>query len=171
MKTWIFSFLLFGIFCDAYSQSLTASVSSDSILLGNVFILEIKLSDYEGEIPKPIMSDFDLVSGPNMSSSVSIINGDTQSSKSISYYLKPKDFGSYFIEPMFVETQEGTLETEPIEINVYPNPDGLIISPEMNTMDDFFNFKLPPIFGQDAQEPVKKNPSKEKYPNRVLKKG
>lgn len=171
MKTWIFSFLFCVAFCDVYAQSLSATVSSDSILFGNVFILEVSLEDVNEDIPSISFTDFDIISGPNMSTSMSIINGQTQSSKSLSYYLKPKDLGSYFIEPIFLEVDGETLETKPIEINVYPNPDGLIIEPQKNTMDDFFNLKMPPIFGQD--QPMKKEEAqpKKKYPNRVLKKG
>ncbi len=172
MKTWIFSFLFCVAICDMYSQSLSASVSSDSILLGNVFILEVTLEDVNVDLPNINVSEFDLISGPNMSTSMSIINGQTKSSKSMSYYLKPKDLGSYFIEPIFLEVEGETLETEPIEINVYPNPDGLIIEPEQkNSMDDFFNLKMPPIFGQEKPRVQEENQTKKKYPNRVLKKG
>lgn len=171
MKTWIFSFLFCVAFCDAYSQSLSATVSSDSILLGNVFILEVTLDDVNGDIPNVDVSSFDLISGPNMSSSMSIINGQTQSSKSLTYYLKPTDLGNYFIEPIFLEVEGEILETDAIEINVYPNPDGLIIEPEQNRMDDFFNLKMPPIFGQEKPKFQEENRAKEKYPNRVLKKG
>ncbi|MEZ4980116.1 MAG: hypothetical protein R2769_00715 [Saprospiraceae bacterium] len=33
--------------------------------------------------------------------------------------------GSYFIEPASIEV-DGVMETLPLEVNVYPNPDGIV---------------------------------------------
>lgn len=167
MRTWstIILSLFFGVYLQA--QSLTSVVSSDSILLGNYFIYEIKLENIDEEIDFPSLEEFQIISGPNTSSSFSIINGAQTSSLTYSWYLKPVDLGLYYIEPLAVEVDGQFYETAPLEINVYPNPDGIIINPKKNTMDDFFNLQNP-LFFEDKSTPSPKEKSK---PKRELKKG
>jgi len=163
--------LFFGLSLSA--QSLSSEVSSDSILLGNYFIYEIKVENLDAHVEFPSLNDFQIVSGPNQSSSVSIINGDKTSTKTYTWYLEPVDLGQYFIEPLAMNVDGEVYEADPIEINVYPNPDGLIIKPkENNSMDDFFNLNRPDLFGPRTPRPKTpappKTPSK---PKRELKKG
>jgi hypothetical protein len=71
-----------------------------------------------------------VVSGPNMSSSFSMINGEVTQSASYSYYLEPVDIGNYYIAPASVQIEEGILETQPLEVIVLANPDGIIQQPK-----------------------------------------
>lgn len=167
MRTWsvIIIFLFFGLISSG--QSLSSSVSSDSILLGNYFIYEIKVENHDESVDFPSFDEFKVVSGPNSSSSVSIINGEKSSSKTYTWYLEPQDLGQYFIAPISIKLEEEFLETDPIEINVFPNPNGIIENPSQNNMENFFDFQRPDIFQQ--RTPVK--PAVPSKPKRELKKG
>lgn len=174
MKTWLAILISFSIVFKLDAQSLTHEVSSDSILLGNYFIYEIELTNFDADISRPKLDAFEIVSGPNTSSSMSFINGDMTSSKKMSWYLRPTELGQYFIEPISVSKNDEVLEADPIEINVFANPDGIIEEPvQNNDMDDFFNLRSPSLMDRvRPQVPKQKLPTEEdKKPKRELKKG
>ena len=132
-------------------------VSNTSVLLGNYFQVTFTLKNGDGnKFEAPTFNDFDIVSGPNQSSSFSMMNGVTTQSISYTYYLQPKDVGNYYVEPAFIEVDGKTLETQPIEILVLENPDGIIEKPKSKSPrqmeffnfppDDFFNFPSDDFF-------------------------
>ena len=105
-------------------QKITATVSSDSILIGNTFKLTYKIENIDSEFEAPIFDEsLTIVGGPNYSNSVQIMNGHQTSSQSISYYIKPIAEGQFFVPPVSIVDGNNILETVAIEINVYPNPD------------------------------------------------
>ena len=167
MRTWSLIIVLLFLSVCLKAQSLSSVVSSDSILLGNYFIYEIKLENIDEQIDFPFLDEFQIISGPNTSSSFSIVNGKQSSSKTYTWYLKPLDLGQYFIEPIALNKDGEIFEAEPLEINVYPNPDGIIVEPQKNTMDDFFNLQRPNLFG----ERIPAAPEEKSKPKRELKKG
>ena len=142
------------------AQSFNATVSSDSVLLGNYIELRFKIENLEGEFEVPDLTEFMLLSGPNMSSSFQLLNGEMSSSKTYSYFIQPNELGEYFIGPAYLIEGEKTHETAPVKINVYPNPENIITPP--NQQQEFFSFELP----QAIQIPKEK---KEKKPKKKLK--
>lgn len=155
--------------------SFTAEVSSDSVLMGNmvkvVFTIDGKSDDFQA----PYFKEFDLVSGPNVSSSFSMINGTASHKTAYTYYLKPKEVGSYYIEPASVAVDGQILETMPVPIMVVPNPEGIIQQPEqqgampfdfnldMYNMDEFswpdfpsFDFDVKPYAPPKETKPKRK---------------
>lgn len=120
------------------------SVSTDSVLMDNYFELSFQLENVSGNnFSAPTFEDFDVVGGPNQSMMTSYVNGAMSQSLSYTYYLKPKDIGNYFIGPASIETEDGVLETQPIEILVVPNPDGIIQQPERTQRRSFQWFSTP----------------------------
>ena len=116
-------------------------VSSDSVLLGNIFIVKFILENAQGEqFEAPEFSEFEIVAGPSYSSNMSIVNGEMNQSVSYIYYLKPRDIGNFFIHPASIATKESVLETDPLEIMVVPNPDGIIKEPKSES--DRFDFRF-----------------------------
>lgn len=137
-----FPFLLQG-------QSFEYKVSSDSILIGNYIELSFIAENVDGNFEAPSFENVQIIGGPNTSNSIQIINGDQSSSTSWSYYIKPNEMGEIVLEPAFLVTDEKTYETDPIILNVYPNPDGIIENPkqkmDFSIFDDFdFPFSSPP---------------------------
>lgn len=118
----------------------SVKVSMDSVLYGNYFQVVFSLENAKGQdFQAPAFEDFIVKSGPNMSSSFSMINGDVTQSISYTFYLEPKDIGNYYIQPASIAVGESMMETEPIEIMVVPNPEGLIQEqPQEEGMRGFF---------------------------------
>ena len=109
----------------------TVEVSTDSILFGNYFKVTFTLENAkDAEFSGPDFSEFQVISGPNMASSMSIINGTVTQSVSYSYYLEPKEVGNFYILPASVDLNGRMLETQPLEVMVVPNPEGIKQSPE-----------------------------------------
>lgn len=118
----------------------SVKVSMDSVLYGNYFQVVFSLENAKGQdFQAPAFEDFVVKSGPNMSSSFSMVNGDVTQSVSYTFYLEPKDIGNYYIQPASIAVGEMMLETQPIEILVVPNPEGIIQKqPQEERMSDFF---------------------------------
>lgn len=113
------------------SAHFSVEVSSDSILMGNYFKVVFTLENANGEqFEAPLFQGFDVVSGPNFSSSISMINGQTSQKVSYTYYLRAREIGNYYIEPASIAVGEKILETLPVEVIVAPNPEGIIQKPE-----------------------------------------
>jgi len=122
-------FLSLGVFAIVSGQDaqFSIAVSNDSILLGNHFEVTFTMENTNGRnFQTPDFKGFQIVGGPSQSSQMSIINGEMTQKKSWTYYLEPSDIGNYYIEPASIETDDGILETAPIEVLVVPNPDGVI---------------------------------------------
>ncbi|MGK0364495.1 MAG: hypothetical protein ACI85O_001552 [Saprospiraceae bacterium] len=116
----------------AQDGKFTVTVSTDSILMDNQFQVSFTLENVKGtEFEAPSFGDFNVLTGPNMSSSFSMMNGAVTQTVSYTYILRPKDIGNYFIEPASIKTGETYLETAPLEVMVVPNPDGIIQKPQI----------------------------------------
>ncbi len=112
---------------NAQDAKFSVTVSTDSILMDNQFQVSFTLENVQGtEFEAPSFGEFDVLSGPNVSSSFSMMNGAVTQTVSYTYILRPKDVGNYFIEPASIKTGETYLETMPLEVMVVPNPDGII---------------------------------------------
>lgn len=128
--------------------SFTLEVSGDSVLLGNYLAVRFTLKNVEGNnFTAPAFEGFE-VNGPNVSSSMSIINGEASQQISYTYYLKPLEIGNYYIEPASIIAGEEVLETAPFEVIALPNPDGVVEEPRLEGSQFEFRFNpgdlLPP---------------------------
>lgn len=171
--------LLFGAFLLTAQENpvFKVEVSTDSILMDNYFEVKFTLENADSRqfIP-PSFENFQVLSGPNTSSSMSIVNGDVTQSISYVYYLKPKDIGNYYIAPASIETDGQTIESEPIEVIIYPNPDGIIQTPPkrksriFDPFDDDFFKEFERRMPMPQPTPEKKEAEKTKKKKRVVKK-
>jgi len=165
MKRVIVLFFI-GVFFQtvAFAQSepkFSVEVSSDSVLLGNYFIVKFTLENASSnDFQAPDFSDFRVVSGPNFSSSMTVINGNMTQKASHTFYLEPKDIGNYFIQSASVETEAGTLETIPLEILVVPNPEGIIQKPEMQEETMRFDMRMDDFFMRPAPQEKEAKPKR-----------
>ena len=151
----VFSILLTTVFATTiFGQdkpvTFTVEVSTDSILMDNYFEVKFTVENADGKnFEAPDFSEnFEVVSGPNFSSSVSMLNGVMTQSMAITYYLKPKDIGAFYIEPASIRTEGKVLETTPIEVFVHPNPNGVKQAPPMNNGNFYMQFGNP--FGEGS---------------------
>ncbi len=141
-------------------------VSTDSVLWGNYFKVTYTLENAPGaQFETPAFPDFRIISGPNMSSSFSLVNGVSTQSVSYTYFLEPKEIGVFYIQPAFVETGGAVLETPPLQIKVAPNPDNIKQQPrEDNSRFQFRwdDFGFPPMPESPAPKPAPEPEKKRK---------
>lgn len=139
------AFISLTLISNSQEASFTVSVQPDTLLLGNQLEVSFKLENGNSQnFTPPTFEGFMVVAGPNMSSSMMMVNGTVSQSVTYSYALEAKEAGVFFIPPAKIETEEGDLFTEPLEIIVLPNPDGIIQKKPRSTRslgwdNDFFN--------------------------------
>lgn len=141
----------------------SVAVSTDSVLMDNYFEITFTLQNaIAEEFTPPDFEHFKVLSGPNVSSRTSIINGKKTQSASYSYYLKPLDVGSYFIEPAYAQIGDTAIASSPIEVSTYPNPDGILQQPkqEKSMWDSWFNRDLSSPFPSENRPTKKKKLTK-----------
>lgn len=154
----------------AQDEGFSVRLDRDSILMGNHFQVSFILENTKVEdFTPPVFEDFDVVSGPNQSSSMMIVNGDVSQSMTYTFILQPKTEGSFFIAPAKAVTVEGDLFTEPLSVNIYPNPEGIIQNSRTrsNSLWDMNFFSMPefpsmPDMEQRLQPKKPKEPKKKK---------
>ena len=122
------SFILILLLAHSFtlmSQEFTVKVSVYEVLMGNYIEITYHIEDLSGDFKPPKFTGFDIVAGPNHTSSFSLTFGKMTQSHSYSYKLRPKSEGILIIEPAFLQLENDVLSTEIIEILVKPNPNGL----------------------------------------------
>jgi hypothetical protein len=111
-----------GALLCAQEAQLEVELSKDKVKVGEAFDLKIKLINAQGDIAPPDLSAFDVISGPNYSSSFSMINGQTEMSSSYSYRLVANEEGSFTIDPATVMVDGVEMATQPIKVEVEYDP-------------------------------------------------
>lgn len=149
-------YLLFSVCGHLYSQEslFKVEVSVDTVLMDNYVEVRFTMENIDGTFEAPSFGEFNVVGGPNVSSSMSIINGDVTKKESYSYFLQPKNVGKIYIEEAYVESGEGQLSTKPFPIIVLENPEGI--------KQDAKNFKQKDVFELSPNIKKKRKKSKVK---------
>lgn len=142
MKKWMFLLFLSSQFSLVFGQkeaaTFTCAVNQKDVLLGNYVEVEFTLNGAQGgKLTPPDWAGFDIVSGPNQSSSISIMNGKTTATLSYTWYIEPRDTGTFIIPTASILVDGRELTTEPVEIRVFPNPDAIIEKPEKRRSSGF----------------------------------
>ncbi|MFT6334020.1 MAG: hypothetical protein ACJATI_000752 [Halioglobus sp.] len=145
-----------------YAQEFNVQVTSDTILAGNILNITFTANNIAGQFEGPDMQGLNVISGPNTSTSMSMINGDVTQTATYSYGVLCENIGDITILPAYFNTERETLETEPFSILVLPNPEGIIEQPPSNS--GFFEFNFP----RTTKKPMA--PSTPKKKKRKLKK-
>lgn len=166
MKEKLFILFLLSFPSICFCQELLTQVSNDSILIGNTIEIKYKIDNATGEFKAPYFENLTIVGGPNVSSSMQIINGQSNATKSWSYYVKPTELGEIVIPPAYIINDDQSIESLPIYLNVYPNPHGIIQDSESIGLGinghDFFNFSFESPFKRDTIKKKKESKYKSK---------
>jgi len=142
--------------------NLKVEVSSDSVLVGNYIEVRFTIENGGGDFEAPQFEGFDVMSGPNTSSSFSMINGSKVSQEaSYTYLIRPVKEGQLYIEPAYFISGEMVLETEPLGIMVYPNPAGIEENSTFKQKLDKMDMALPDLF-RPRKAPEKKKKFEQK---------
>ena len=118
--------VLFGIiFLFAFylqAQSFVATVDNNKVAENERFELRFT---FEGKnlnalknFNPPSLKEFRVLSGPNQSTSMQIINGVSSSSLTLSYILMPNTTGAYTIGSASIQYEEKTYTTDPIKVTI-----------------------------------------------------
>ena len=138
---------------------MTAMVANDTILDGNSFEFKVIIRNLKGDFTPPTFANFDIVGGPNMSTSMQYANGDMFREMTYTYYLKARKLGEHYIEEAYLEIDDGNMETAAISIYIMDNPEEIQQEYRIssNTRSDFV---FP--FGKLGSEPKTKMKPKRK---------
>ncbi len=121
-KTNIFLALLLILPGKAFPQTFTASVDNPTVGVNDQFQVSFTFSgkDVNGikSFNPPDFKEFMILSGPNQSTSMQIINGSVSASATYSYYLQARSVGTAAIGAATINYDGKTYPTQPLEITV-----------------------------------------------------
>lgn len=120
-KYLIIIFLLFIGRIQLQAQSISAQVSGKRVQAGVPFEFAVVISGATTNYNQPNLRDFDVVSGPNQTSSIQSINGVMNQQLVFSYALVARKEGRYVIPSANAIVNGQRLETQPITIEVVRN--------------------------------------------------
>lgn len=109
------------LFCSSavLGQSFTASVNRTTVAVGEPFEVIFTLAGGNGgQFNPPKFAGFQVVGGPNQSSSYSSINGVTSQTVGLGYELVAVKVGTFTIEPASVTMNGKEYSTKPITLKV-----------------------------------------------------
>jgi archaellum component FlaG (FlaF/FlaG flagellin family) len=116
--TSIVFFWALSIAAFAQAPTFTAQVSSNQVSIDEQFQVSFSLNGSGKNFQAPALNDFTVLSGPNQSSSVQIVNGSMSQSISYTYYLMPKNQGTFTIGSASIVVDGKTLKSNPVKITV-----------------------------------------------------
>ena len=100
------------------AQTLTTSVSSTKVAVGEAFQIQFSLSGPGKNFKLPPMSEMEILEGPYQSSSTSINNGNVTQSSSLTYVVSAKKEGKLTIGAATVISNGKSIQSNPVTIDV-----------------------------------------------------
>ena len=162
---YLFVLLFSSGICKAQEDAFYLQTNKDTILAGNILQVSFVANNVAGKFEGPDFENLNIVSGPNTSTSMSMVNGDITQYATYSYAIYLEEIGEIVIPPAYLITNDVTLETEPTSVIVLPNPEGIIEkAPSQSGMYQFSFPNLP------RQKEKKKDDNKPKKKKRKLRK-
>jgi hypothetical protein len=140
----------------AQDVKFTVEISSDTLLVGNYFELKYTIENAPvDEFEPPKLKILHVVGGPNTSTRMSFVNGETSQSTSYTYFIEPPEIGNYTIPPAYLTSGTSSLEAPPLDIIVLPNPKG-IVQPPNQMGKKYDQIDMAPKTPKKPKRPVKK---------------
>jgi len=102
----------------AQETRFVAEVTKTTVATGEQFKLTFTVNGDGGNFNPPDLSDFQVLSGPDVFNSMESINGRNTSSSSVSYILTPVRVGLFTIGPAIAIINGKKMTTNPIKITV-----------------------------------------------------
>ncbi len=118
--------LVLSNFVDAQDMRFFVETSRDTMLEGHLVQLTYHIENAEmNEFSPPEFIGFELVAGPQQSTSMQIVNGRISRQASITYVLVSIHAGQFILEPAKLVSGDKTLECPRKTLVVLPNPGDL----------------------------------------------
>jgi len=105
----------------AQDIQIQASVSANTVGVNEQFTYSLEISGNAASLPDvelPEFNDFMVLSGPNSSTSIQIINGSMSSTKTNTFYLQPTKEGTFTISPAVIRYKGKAYQSNSISIKV-----------------------------------------------------
>ncbi|ASU35081.1 BatD family protein [Mucilaginibacter xinganensis] len=119
LKNFILTILLFSAgLLHAQEVKFTAGVNRNPVSVGDQFEVVFSVNGNGENFIPPLWKGLQVLSGPNVSTSMESINGKTTVSNSISYILMATSEGEAFIPAATITVNGNRLTTNPIKIKV-----------------------------------------------------
>ncbi len=120
--TWIFQVAVFFLYCNtgAHAQDprFTASAGKTKLVQGEQFEVTYTIEERGNNFRPPAFRDFNILSGPNQSTSMQFINGSMSQSVSYSYVLLAFKEGTFTLPPASIEVNGKKLFSNSLAIEV-----------------------------------------------------
>jgi hypothetical protein len=119
----VFIFLCFSIsvvHLEAQSK-LTMTLSSDSLTVNNYIILKYTVYGTDIAFQNPDLTDWNVVSGPNTSQQMSIMNGKVSKSMSVQFTILMDKVGDFVLPSCFVTYQDKAIDIPITKVIVQPS--------------------------------------------------
>jgi len=129
--------LLFIVPAILRAQTFQASVDNTTVGLNNQFQVTFTFEGNDvnnlSDFSPPDFAGFMVLSGPNQSTSMQIINGAVSASLGYSYYLQPKNPGKYTIGSASIKYKGRIIKSDPITIQVVKGAPGQVTQKNNNS--------------------------------------
>lgn len=100
------------------AQKFVAQTSRTKVAAGETFQIQFSLNANGSNFKAPALTDFDVYSGPNQSTSMSYVNGTMSQSVTLSYVIAGKKEGKFTIAPASVTVNGATIQSNSLVIEV-----------------------------------------------------
>ena len=133
--------LAFTGFLSGQNVLVSASVSRDTVLVNTPFEIRFTIENGQGTWQLPEFWGMDVLSGPNRSSQIQIINGAMSQRRTDTYIVQAAATGDHVIERATIEVDGQLYETEPVIVYVTDDPS--LVSPvrQENSLSWFGNMR------------------------------
>ena len=125
----IYQTYLWIVFCSmtaiVHAQDIrfTLDVDRDSLKVGEIITLTYTLTGVQGSIRLPEFKSLNIVAGPNISSKMSIINGQVNQRMTQTVSLQATEAGACYIPPAKAVWEEGEMESSGLDVIILDDPD------------------------------------------------
>jgi hypothetical protein len=111
--------ILFITLSNSFAQvNFNAVLNKNTVKVGERFTVEFKANTNFTQYTPPAFSHFNVLSGPNQSSSMSWVNGKQSVSKAFTYYLTASSEGTFVIGEAKIEANGKAYTSKPVQIKV-----------------------------------------------------
>jgi len=114
----LFLFLPLHIFAQSFTASVDETTVSETQRFKVTFTFSGKDINRVRNFKPPPFRNFMVLSGPNQSTSIQIINGVQSASLSYNYIIQPKKIGTFSIGTAYIEYNGESFKTKSIKISV-----------------------------------------------------
>ncbi len=118
ISSYIVVFIL--VIASAYAAEFKASLSQNPVTQGERFTVSFSVDEDASNFRGPDFRGLKVVSGPNTSQSMQIINGAMSRSLSYTYYIVAPKEGTYNISPASIRVKGETIKSNSLTVNVVP---------------------------------------------------